>query len=116
MSVVSGKAVEIVEADLSRPEHQEAVLGLVNGYSMDPMGSGKPLSPEVQSKLILGLREHPTTIILLGYDDGEAVGIAVCFRGFSTFTARPLINIHDLAVLPGHRGRGIGRRLLEEVE
>jgi hypothetical protein len=30
----------------------------------------------------------------------EAVGIAVCFIGFSTFAARPLINIHDLAVLP----------------
>ena len=27
-----------------------------------------------------------------------------------------LINIHDLAVLPGHRGQGAGRRLLEEVE
>jgi len=116
MSLLSDRAVEIVEADLERPEHQEAVLDLVNAYSMDPMGSGKPLSVEVQNTLIAGLREHPTTIIFLAYDDVEAVGIAVCFRGFSTFNARPLINIHDLAVLPAHRGRGVGRRLLEEVE
>jgi predicted GNAT superfamily acetyltransferase len=27
-----------------------------------------------------------------------------------------LINIHDFAVLPDHRGRGIGRALLEAVE
>ena len=40
----------------------------------------------------------------------------MCFQGFSTFAARPLINIHDLAVLPDLRGQGIGRQLLEAVE
>jgi predicted N-acetyltransferase YhbS len=43
------------------------------------------------------------------------MGIAICFVGFSTFLARPLINIHDLAVLPTYRGQGVGRRLLEQV-
>jgi ribosomal protein S18 acetylase RimI-like enzyme len=46
----------------------------------------------------------------------EAVGVAVCFVGFSTFKARPLLNIHDLAVIPTHRGRGVGRKLLDAVE
>jgi len=36
--------------------------------------------------------------------------------GFSTFQARPLLNIHDLAVVPDWRGQGIGRALLEAVE
>ena len=36
-------------------------------------------------------------------------------EGFSTFAARPIINIHDLAVMPGHRGWRIGRRVLEAV-
>jgi len=44
------------------------------------------------------------------------VVIATCFRGFSTFVAKPLINIHDLSALPGHRGQGIGRQLLKTVE
>ena len=44
-----------------------------------------------------------------------AVGIATCFRGFSTFYARPTIYVHDLSVLPEQRGGGIGRRLLEAV-
>ncbi len=48
--------------------------------------------------------------------NGEAVGISVCFVGFSTFSARPLINIHDLAVLPAQRGNGVGRQLLAGVE
>jgi ribosomal protein S18 acetylase RimI-like enzyme len=47
---------------------------------------------------------------------GRAVGVAVCFTGFSTFTAKPLVNIHDLAVTSGCQGRGVGRRLLEAVE
>jgi len=29
---------------------------------------------------------------------------------------RPIVNIHDLAVLPEQRGRGAGRALLREVE
>ena len=34
---------------------------------------------------------------------------------FSSFQAKPLINIHDLAVLPSHRGQGIGHRLIDAV-
>jgi ribosomal protein S18 acetylase RimI-like enzyme len=51
----------------------------------------------------------------LAYVEDQAVGIATCFRGFSTFAARPLVNIHDLAVLPEFRGYGIGCLLLAEV-
>jgi GNAT superfamily N-acetyltransferase len=108
--------VEIVEADLDREEHQNAVLELINAYAEDPMGDGEPLSDEVRRSLIPGLRQHPTTLVFLACENGEFIGIAMCFVGFSTFAARPLINIHDLAVLPGYRGRGTGRRLLEAVE
>ncbi len=107
--------VEIVEADLNRTEHQQAVVELIDAYARDPMGNGRPLSAEVRRALVPGLQQHPTTVIFLAYQGGKAIGIAVCFRGFSTFAARPLINIHDLAVLPVHRGQGTGRRLLEEV-
>ena len=107
--------VKIVQADLARPEHRRAVVEMIDAYATDPMGSGKPLPAKVRRTLIPGLRRHPTTLILLAQQGGKAIGIAVCFRGFSTFAARPLINIHDLAVLPAHRGQGIGRRLLEAV-
>lgn len=108
--------VDIVEADLGRSEHQRAIVELIDAYASDPMGNGKPLSVDVRQTLIPGLQQHPTTLIFLAYQGGHAVGIAVCFQGFSTFAARPLINIHDLAVLPDLRGQGIGRQLLEAVE
>jgi ribosomal protein S18 acetylase RimI-like enzyme len=44
------------------------------------------------------------------------VGLANCIEGFSTFAARPLVNVHDLVVLDGHRGRRIGQRLLQAAE
>ncbi|ETX05446.1 MAG: GNAT family acetyltransferase [Candidatus Entotheonella gemina] len=110
------ESVEIVEADLSRAAHQHAVSELINAYAADPMGDGKPLAAKVRKALIPGLRQHPATLIFLAYQGDDAIGIAVCFLGFSTFAAKPLINIHDLAVLPGYRGLGIGRQLLEAVE
>lgn len=109
------QGVVIVEADLDRTDHQEAVVELVDAYASDPMGNGQPLSSQVRQSLIPGLRQHPTTRIFLAYHGSTPIGIAVCFLGFSTFAARPLLNVHDLAVLPTYRGQGIGKWLLEEV-
>jgi ribosomal protein S18 acetylase RimI-like enzyme len=106
----------ITEADLANPGHQDAVLAMVNAYARDPMGNGQDLPESVRSALIPGLRRHPMSLIFLAFDGDISVGIAVCFVGFSTFAARPLINVHDLAVISAYRGQGVGRRLLEHVE
>lgn len=113
---MSEHPITVVEADLSRPDHQEATVRLVNAYSMDPMADDKPLSEIVQRDLIPGLRAHPTTMVFLAWHGAEPIGIAVCFRGFSTFAARPLVNIHDLFVSPTHRGTGVSRRIFEAIE
>ena len=109
-------SIRIVEADLSLAEHQEAVLAMVDAYSRDAMGNGKPLDQDVRTRLIPGLRRHPTTLIFLAFDGVQPIGAAVCFIGFSSFAAKPIINIHDFVVLPASRGRGIGRRLLKAIE
>jgi GNAT superfamily N-acetyltransferase len=105
--------VTIVEADLGDPAHARDVVAMTAAYAEDAMGNGGALSAEVLARLVPALREHPTTVVLLAYAAGRAVGIATCFLGFTTFAARPLLNIHDLAVVPEHRGRGVGRALLE---
>jgi GNAT superfamily N-acetyltransferase len=52
----------------------------------------------------------------LAWLDGRAVGLIDCFAGFSTFAARPLLNIHDIVVHADVRGRGIGQALLSWAE
>jgi ribosomal protein S18 acetylase RimI-like enzyme len=108
--------IDVVQANLDDPRQQRHVVQMVNAYARDPMGRGDDLPEAVLQELIPGLRRHPTSLIFLAYDGDRPVGVAVCFVGFSTFAARPLINIHDLSVIPGYRGRGIGRKLLEHVE
>lgn len=105
--------IVITEADLDCAADADAVLMLIDVYSRDPMGRGRPLDDDVRDRLIDGLRAHPTTVILLARDAADRpLGAAVCFLGFSTFAARPLLNIHDLTVHPDARGRGVGRALI----
>lgn len=108
--------INVVEANLDDPRHQRAVLDLIAGYAGSPTGGGTPLSEDVRARLVPELRRQGHRLVLLAEADGEMVGIAVCFRGFSTFHARPLLNIHDLAVRPDYQRQGVGRRLLAEVE
>jgi ribosomal protein S18 acetylase RimI-like enzyme len=110
------QGITVFEADLNDVRHQTAILHLLNAYARDPMGAGHDLPTAVLDRLIAGLQQHPTAVIFLAFDGTVAVGVAVCFVGFSTFAARPLMNIHDLAVIADHRGQGIGRLLLEQVE
>jgi ribosomal protein S18 acetylase RimI-like enzyme len=108
--------IQVRAANLSDPGDAEAVLLLLDSYASDPRGGGEPLSAATRDRLVPGLRAHPTTRIWLAFDEARAVGVCVGFVGFSTFRAQPLLNIHDLAVLPGLRGRGVGRALLDAAE
>lgn len=106
----------IREADLSNESDGESIIKLLDSYAIDPFGGGQPLSADVQNRLISGLQSHPTTVVLVAFDGDKPVGLATCFVGFSTFQARPLLNIHDFAVLPDYRGKGIGKSLMQAVE
>jgi GNAT superfamily N-acetyltransferase len=59
--------------------------------------------------------DHPVAEVLLAYWDGEAVGIALYFRNFSTFLGVPGIYLEDLFVEPTHRSKGIGKALLAQL-
>ncbi len=108
--------ITIHEANLHDPLHIKDILDLLNVYANDVMGGGKDLSQNVQRNLIPELQKRSNTLILLAYDNNVAVGLAVCFEGFSTFYAKPLLNIHDFVVSGSHRGKGIAKLLLEKLE
>ena len=107
---------EIFEANLDLTLHSQAVLELLNAYAADPMGDGNSLNQDVLKELIPGLQQHPTTIIFIAFHDNKPVGIVTCFKGFSTFQARPLIYISDFYLMQDYRGFKIGQKLLAAVE
>lgn len=109
-------SVLVRRADLSDDADASTYLAMLDAYASDPMGDGVPLADNVRERLIPGLRAHPTTLVWLAFDADEPIGVVTAFVGFSTFKAAPLINLHDVAVVPAARGRGVGRRLLAAVE
>ena len=109
-------ALTIALADYADPRDAADVVALLDAYARDPMGGGEPLSEAVKARLPGDLAANPHAFSLLARLDDRAVGLANCFMGYSTFAAAPLVNIHDLAVLPGHRGTGIGKALLAAIE
>jgi len=108
--------IEIRTADLSDEIDGNAVAAIIDAYAGGPGGQNAPLPSDVRGRLASGLADHPAAFALLAICRGEPVGVAVCVWSFSTFAAKPSLNIHDLAVLPEHRGEGIGGQLLGEVE
>ena len=108
--------VRIIRADYHNPQHQKDLLYLLDQYARDPMGGGEGLKGSVKETLIDQLQQRDFACTVLAYVDDQPAGIANCFEGFSTFAAKPLINIHDLAVVSEFRGMGISQALLQEVE
>jgi ribosomal protein S18 acetylase RimI-like enzyme len=106
-------------ADFAKPEEIDAFLGLVDAYSRDPMGAGRPLGGDAKMRLIPDLKARMLAgdaLVLIARRGEKPVGVAVCWSSYSTFQGRPVLNLHDLAVVPEERGTGVGHQLLDAVE
>jgi ribosomal protein S18 acetylase RimI-like enzyme len=103
-------------ANLKDPADQQAIVELLDMYCRDEFGDGQPLSEQARRNLIPGLIEHGGARVFLARDGEQAVGVAICLKGFSSFRGRPLLNIHDIAVAPAARGQGVGRAMLRAIE
>ncbi len=97
------------------PTDARQYVELLDAYARDPMGGGTALPDQVRERLPGDLASHPSAYGLFAEIDAAPVGFATCFLGYSTFRAQPLLNIHDIAVLPKWRGRSIARQLLDGI-
>lgn len=108
--------VDILRADYTDPRQRSAIPFLLNAYAKGLLGFQKEIDGHVLTALVPGLERMQNAVVLLARIDDAYVGMAICFLGFSTFHAKPLINIHDFMVLKEFRGQGVGRALLKEIE
>lgn len=107
--------IETRLANYSNTGDAQTIVSLLAAYALDEAGGGIPLAPEALERLPGELARRPTAFSVLAFDGERAVGLINCFEGFSTFAARPLINVHDVVVLDSHRGRRIAQAMLETV-
>ncbi len=105
--------ITIVPADLSNTRHGETVLSLLDMYAHDPMGGGQGLSDYAKTHLISALTKRENVYIFLAFVTDQPVGLILCMEAFSTFSCRPILNIHDLVVHPEYRGQGLSTLLLK---
>lgn len=113
---MSTPPLTIYASDLADQAHAAVFLDLLDHYARDPMGGGEGLSDYVRANLVEQLKNLPAFHGALAFQGEKAVGLINCFTGFSTFAARPLLNVHDIVVHAKARGQGIGQALLGWAE
>lgn len=108
--------ITLVQADYDNEQHGKDLVTLLNDYALDPMGGGEALSDYVQQNLVAMLAQRSDVFTVLCYVNDEPAGIVNCVEGFSTFSCKPLVNIHDCGVVSKYRGLGLSMKMFAEVE
>ena len=109
-------ALGIVRADYGNEAHAKALVSLLDAYARDVAGGAEPLSDFAKTNLIEALAARPQAYSVLAFDGEAPIGLVNCIEGFSTFACKPLVNVHDVAVLAAYRGQGIAEKMLDECE
>ena len=122
MTVHSDSLLRICRANYTDPAHACALVELLDAYARDPMGGGEALSEFARAHLVPALAARPQAFSVLAFSEGcgeggtRPVGLVNCMEGFSTFACRPLVNVHDVAVLPAYPGQRVAAEMLALVE
>ena len=98
----------------ARPDDVGAILRLIRALAeYEKLAHEVVATEDALRQSLFGAR--PAAEVLLAEEGGQAVGMALFFQNYSTFLAKPGIYLEDLFVEPAHRGRGIGKALLQAV-
>ncbi len=108
--------IDIIKADYFNEQHAKDIPMLLDKYASDPMGGGKPLDEHIKNNLVEALSKLQHAFSIIAYIDEQPAGLVNCFEAFSTFSCKPLVNIHDVVVIDEYRGHGVSQKMLDKVE
>lgn len=98
----------------AEPRDVEAIVGLIGELAaFEQLTHLLQVTPASLRPHLFG--DRPVVECVVGEAGGEVVAFALFFTNFSTFLGRPGLYLEDLYVRPAHRGRGLGRALLERL-
>ena len=98
----------------AEPRDVAAIVGLIRELAdFERLTHLLRVTPETLQPHLFG--DKPVVESVVGEVNGEVVAFALFFTNFSTFLAKPGLYLEDLYVKPEHRGRGLGRALLEHL-
>ncbi|MGQ7868094.1 GNAT family N-acetyltransferase [Sunxiuqinia sp. sy24] len=104
-----------VPIQLDNEQHCTELIRLLDLYMQDEMGDSAPMPEGQAQKILEGLRNYQGYLGFFAVVDGQYAALANCNKNFSTFQAKPLLNIHDFVVHPDFRGKGVGQFLLDSI-
>ncbi|HEY3371069.1 MAG TPA: GNAT family N-acetyltransferase [Prolixibacteraceae bacterium] len=107
--------LSILPVDLHNKVHCLQLIKLLNDYMNDPMGNNSPMEEGLAPQIIAGLQAYPGYLGFFVLYGDQFAGLANCNQNFSTFKAKPLLNIHDFIVAPEFRTIGAGRFLMKAI-
>jgi ribosomal protein S18 acetylase RimI-like enzyme len=107
--------LSIQQVDLQNKVHCTQLIKLLNDYMNDPMGKNSPMEEGLAPRIIAGLQTYAGYLGFFVMAGDHYAGLANCNQNFSTFKARPILNIHDFIVAPECRSIGAGRFLMKGV-
>jgi ribosomal protein S18 acetylase RimI-like enzyme len=116
MGTSGSASVVVCRVDYANPLHAAALVALLDAYAQDPMGGAHALSEFAKANLVAALAARAQAYSVLAFDGEKPVGLVNCIEGFSTFACKPLVNVHDVAVLASHRGRRVAEKMLALAE
>ena len=108
----------------ARPEDVDIVVSLIAAMLREmalrgsrPLRSKQEVRRHLEARTVgaLSQEDHLCLLVTLDEDEGEVLGVceASVVAPHAVFEPRAVLHIHAVYVLPQHRGRGIGRALLE---
>ena len=96
------------------PDDVGAIVGLIRELAVfEQLEHLVVVTPEKLAPQLFGPR--PAAEAVVAEVGGQVVAFALFFTHFSTFLGQPGLYLEDLYVQPAHRGRGLGKALLQRL-